>query len=81
MGAAGAPEGAPCKLAGVVMYDPWYPAIPADSPARSRWLSGCPALVLGSVPFNKQGEKGTIAAEGDDVGLQVCASHREHHAL
>ena len=55
------------------MYDPWYPAIPNDSPARNQWLSGCPALVLGSVAFNTQSEKGTIAAEGQEVGLQVCA--------
>lgn len=62
-----------CKAACVVIYDPWYPAIPNGSPARSQWLSGCPALVLGSVAFNTKSEKGTIAAEGQEVGLQVCA--------
>ena len=71
VGAASANAGA-CKAACVVMYDPWYPAIPNDSPARSQWQSGCPALVLGSVAFNTKSEKGTIAAEGQEVGLQVC---------
>ena len=59
------------KAACVVMYDPWYPAIPCESPARSQWLSGCPSLVLGSVSFNTESEKGIIYAEGEDVGLQV----------
>lgn len=66
------------KAACVVLYDPWYPAIPSESPARSKWLSGCPTLVLGSVAFNTETDKGIIYAEGEDVGLQVCSSHFQH---
>jgi hypothetical protein len=74
VGAASSPVGGPCEPVCVVMYDPWYPAIPDDSPARSTWVSGCPALVLGTQAFNTKSEKGTIAAEGEHVGLQVCAT-------
>jgi hypothetical protein len=69
--AAGMPEGHPCRLACAVMYDPYYAAIPKDSPARSRWLSGCPALVVGSSQFNTPNAGGTITAEDKEVGLQV----------
>lgn len=61
------PEEAP---AATIMIDPWYPAIPQDSPARSTWLSGCPAFTIGSHAFNKPKDDGALVCDGKEPGLQ-----------
>lgn len=61
------PEQAPSA---VVMIDPWYPAIPQDSAARTAWLSGCPVLTLGSHAFNKAKDDGNLVCDGAEGGLQ-----------
>eukprot|EP00892_Ulva_mutabilis_P009699 jgi/Ulvmu1/7100/UM034_0004.1 len=61
------PEHAPSAA---IMIDPWYPAIPQDSAARSVWRSGCPALTLGSHAFNKAKKDGNLVCDGTEGGLQ-----------
>lgn len=56
--------------AATIMIDPWYPAIPRDSPARTLWLSGCPALTIGSAAFNKRKDDGNLVCDGTQAGLQ-----------
>jgi hypothetical protein len=60
----------PCRAACAVLVDPWYPAIPRDAPARTRWRSGAACLVLGSAAFNRASEHGPAVCEGEEEGLQ-----------
>ncbi|KAI8468599.1 MAG: platelet-activating factor acetylhydrolase, isoform II-domain-containing protein [Monoraphidium minutum] len=54
------------EVAAAVALDPWWPILPAGSPALTQWLPGCtaPLQIIGSDDWNTPKADGTLACGG-----------------
>lgn len=62
----------------VVALDPWWPAVPPQSPALERWKTHTPLLVIGSDAWNKPyNDKGDIICGRDLQRKILTAAHHD----